>query len=87
MAWGNINIDINNATDIGAISIEEKGVAGGIATLGEDGLVPTSQLPEMGAVKSVNGQTGEIELYTYGTEMLVTGESPLADGIIYYQYK
>ena len=35
------------AVSLGAIPMAEKGVAGGVATLGSDGKVPQSQLPEM----------------------------------------
>ena len=34
-----------NATDVNAIPISEKGLAGGVATLNENGYVPSSQLP------------------------------------------
>lgn len=36
-----------DAEDVGAIAASEKGAAGGVATLGSDGKVPTTQLPEM----------------------------------------
>lgn len=52
-------------TDIGAVDVDLLGVANGVATLGADGLVPTSQLPAGsggGAVDSVNGQTGVVVL-------------------------
>ena len=35
------------ANDVGAIPASEKGTAGGVATLGADGKVPTGQLPAM----------------------------------------
>ena len=35
------------ANDVGAIPASEKGTAGGVATLGDDGKVPTGQLPDM----------------------------------------
>jgi len=35
------------AADLGAVSAKDKGKAGGIAGLGADGKVPSSQLPEM----------------------------------------
>ena len=35
------------ANDVGAIPASEKGTAGGVATLGDDGKVPTGQLPAM----------------------------------------
>jgi hypothetical protein len=47
---------------VGAIPASEKGKAGGVASLGSDGKVPAAQLPEIGAVKSVNGQTGAVVL-------------------------
>ena len=34
---------------VGAIPVNEKGSASGVASLGEDGKVPSAQLPEMGA--------------------------------------
>lgn len=37
----------HSAADVGAIPTSDKGKAGGVATLGSDGKVPTSQLPEM----------------------------------------
>ena len=65
------------------ITGEEKGVAGGVASLGADGLVLESQLPEIGAVKSVNGQTGEVVTVQVGTTELTDKVSPLADKVIY----
>ncbi|EMN60303.1 hypothetical protein [Leptospira interrogans] len=45
------------------IPITEKGVANGVATLGQDGLVPSSQLPPSAAsVTSVNGKIGIVIL-------------------------
>lgn len=76
-----------SASDVGAIPTSEKGAPNGVATLGEDGLVPENQLPEIGAVKSVNGFTGEIQLYTYGTEDITAGTSPLPTGTLYFVYE
>ncbi|EMS84038.1 hypothetical protein LEP1GSC073_2760 [Leptospira noguchii str. Cascata] len=64
-AMGN---DPNFATTItnlinSKIPLSQKGVASGVATLGTDGLVPSSQLPPSAAsVTSVNGQTGVVVL-------------------------
>jgi lysophospholipase L1-like esterase len=50
------------------IPLSQAGVAGGVATLGSDGLVPASQLPAgsgsggTGSVTSVNGKTGVVTL-------------------------
>ena len=49
------------ASDVGAIPTSQKGTAGGVATLGSDGKVPTSQLPEMdydaaGSAAAVQGK-------------------------------
>jgi hypothetical protein len=49
------------------IPLSQKGAAGGVATLGVNGLVPASQLPPSsggsgGAVDSVNGRTGAVTL-------------------------
>lgn len=49
----------------GKISSTEKGAANGVATLGADGKVPSSQLPTTSiSVNSVNGQTGTVVLTT-----------------------
>ena len=50
------------ASDLGAVSAADKGQAGGIAGLGDDGKVPSSQLPAMnyegkGAVDTHNKST------------------------------
>lgn len=57
------------ASDLGAVSAADKGKAGGIAGLGDDGKVPSSQLPEMnyegkGAVDTHNkSSTAHKELF------------------------
>ncbi|CAL9296879.1 phage tail protein [Streptomyces sp. SudanB25_2051] len=53
------------AADVGAIPSTAAGAAGGVATLGADGKVPTAQLPATsggGAVTSVNGKQGDVVL-------------------------
>ncbi|HZF90445.1 phage tail protein [Streptomyces sp.] len=53
------------AADVGAIPTTAAGSAGGVATLGPDGKVPTAQLPATsggGAVTSVNGKQGDVVL-------------------------
>jgi hypothetical protein len=50
-----------DAGDVGAVPATEKGAVNGVATLGTDGKVPSSQLPTLAdpnAVTSVNGQSG-----------------------------
>ncbi|EMO56013.1 hypothetical protein LEP1GSC161_0099 [Leptospira santarosai str. CBC1416] len=45
------------------IPLSQKGTTNGVATLGSDGKIPSSQLPpSSGAVTSVNGQTGIVVL-------------------------
>ncbi|MDO6383412.1 phage tail protein [Leptospira santarosai] len=45
------------------VPLSQKGATNGVATLGLDGKVPSSQLPpSSGAVTSVNGQTGAVTL-------------------------
>lgn len=65
------------AAQAGAIPASEKGAANGVATLGEDGKVPTAQLPDMDYAPS----------YTYGTEDLTAGTSPLETGKLYFVYE
>ncbi|MFF4738772.1 hypothetical protein ACFY2W_23245 [Streptomyces sp. NPDC001262] len=51
------------ASDVGALATAAAGMAGGVATLGPDGRVPTVQLPpSAGAVQSVNGYSGVVSL-------------------------
>ncbi|GGT31962.1 hypothetical protein [Streptomyces purpureus] len=52
-----------SATDVSAVAANQVGVAGGVAALGPDGKVPAAQLPATGgAVASVNGHTGVVNL-------------------------
>ncbi|MEU7163148.1 hypothetical protein AB0A70_00610 [Streptomyces morookaense] len=51
------------ASDVGALAATAAGAAGGLATLGPDGKVPSAQLPTAGgAVESVNDRTGRVQL-------------------------
>lgn len=53
------------AADALLIPLTQKGAASGVATLGSDGKVPTSQLPVITPpVSSVNGLTGDVSLST-----------------------
>jgi hypothetical protein len=54
------------ADDVGAISLSQKGVAGGVAELGEDGKVPSTQLPDV---------EEEVLVYTKMTDFPKTGEA------------
>ena len=55
------------ANDVGAIPAFEKGTAGGVATLGDDGKVPTGQLPAMDYVP--NSEKGAASgVATLGTD-------------------
>ena len=64
------------ANDVGAIPASEKGTAGGVATLGADGKVPTGQLPAMDYVQtSEKGVASGVA--TLGTDGKVpTGQLP-----------
>ena len=97
LSWNDINPDLENmltAENLNAIPVSEKGVASGVATLDESGKVPETQLPAIGgAVESVNGQVGVVELTAddvnaapaiqSGTEELVDGISELPYGVLY----
>lgn len=61
----------------GSIPSEEKGVAGGVATLDDEGKVPGSQLPAMDYAP----------MYTYGTTDLTAGTSPLESGKLHFVYE
>ena len=46
------------ASEVGAIPTTEKGASNGVATLGADGKVPESQLPEISSVKTFTATIG-----------------------------
>ena len=51
-AWAKAaNKPAYTASEVGAIPVTEKGVVSGVATLGEDGKVPSSQLPSLSAAE------------------------------------
>ncbi|MFE5662465.1 hypothetical protein ACFQ7W_00845 [Streptomyces niveus] len=69
------------AEDVGAIPSTQAGMAEGVATLDEDGLVPVEQLPATAAVvSSVNGQTGAVVLDADAVGALPTGQAVLLTG-------
>ena len=47
-----------SASDVGAIPAGEKGAVSGVASLGTDGKVPESQLPEISSVKTFTATIG-----------------------------
>jgi hypothetical protein len=62
---GDTGVVVLTASDVSAIPVSEKGANNGVATLGSDGLVPTSQLPTASggdSVSSVNGEIGVVVL-------------------------
>lgn len=63
--------------DMDYIPNSAKGIASGVATLDADGKVPADQLPTMDYAPS----------YTYGTEDLTAGTSPLETGRLYFVYE
>jgi len=67
---------------VSAILASEKGVANGIASLGADGLVPSSQLPPTSnAVNSVNGETGTVVLSALDVGAIPYAEKGAASGV------
>lgn len=69
-----------SAADVGAIPTTEKGAASGVATLGLDGLVPSTQLPTP-PVTSVNGETGAVSLSAADVGAVPTTEKGAANGV------
>nr|WP_290224179.1 hypothetical protein [Trichocoleus desertorum] len=61
------------------ISSAEKGAVNGVATLDTNGKVPTTQLPEFGAVQSVFGRTGVVaaESGDYNSDQIAEGVANL----------
>jgi len=74
---------ILNASDTGSIPASEKGSVNGVASLGADGLVPLTQLPELsgGDVASVNGMIGEVVLDATSVGAVGSSEKGIADGV------
>lgn len=64
------------AEQVGAIPSTEKGAAGGVATLGADGKVPSSQLPALGFTPRivVTAPTGSTVTCTKGSTVLTASE-------------
>lgn len=75
MIWDGIEEAIREIEEIDCIPNSAKGAAGGVASLGTDGKVPESQLPELGSTN------------LYGTEEYVDKVTPLADGVAYFMYE
>ena len=89
------------AAQAGAVPATEKGAAGGVATLGEDGKVPAGQLPAMDYAAKTHAAThasggsdpitpasiGAAPAYAYGTADLTAGTSALATGQLYFVYE
>ncbi|NJP74891.1 hypothetical protein [Streptomyces sp. C1-2] len=69
------------AEDVGAVAASSVGVANGVASLDETGLVPVEQLPAASAaVTSVNGQTGAVVLDAEDVGAVATGAAVLLTG-------
>lgn len=69
-----------SAANVGAVDTTEKGAAGGVATLGLDGKVPSGQLPAE-SVTSVNGETGAVSLSAADVGAIDATEKGAANGV------
>lgn len=68
--------------EIGAIGISQIGMANGVASLGNDGKVPSSQLPAMTIpVTSVNNKTGDVVLTPSDIGALGISQVGMANGV------
>lgn len=65
------------AAQVGAIPTSQKGAKNGVASLDANGKVSEGQLPPMDYAP----------VYTYGTEDLTAGTSPLETGKLYFVYE
>lgn len=70
---------IRSGAEKGATAVQKSSVGkpSGVASLGPDGKMPSEQLPEMNYAPA----------YTYGTEDLEAGVSPLPTGTLYFVYE
>ena len=55
---------ILTASDIGAISTSDKGIANGVATLGSDGKIPSSQIPSTSTGSTIHKAEFNMNLYS-----------------------
>ncbi|MEK2479652.1 hypothetical protein [Streptomyces noursei] len=70
------------AADVGAVPTAAAGAPGGVAQLDDAGRVPTTQLPSTtGAVASVNGKTGAVQLTAGDVGALATSTRGAAGGV------
>ncbi|MFK0296677.1 phage tail protein [Streptomyces sp. NPDC090442] len=70
------------ATDVGAVPTTAAGAPGGVAQLDDNGRVPATQLPPIGgAVASVNGKTGAVQLNADDVDALATSTRGAAGGV------
>ncbi|MFK0289951.1 hypothetical protein ACIQU6_05595 [Streptomyces sp. NPDC090442] len=70
------------AADVGAVPATAAGAPGGIAQLDDTGRVPATQLPStVGAVTSVNGKTGAVQLSADDVGALATSTRGTAGGV------
>ncbi|MFF2807469.1 collagen-like protein [Streptomyces sp. NPDC058000] len=70
------------AADVGAVPMAAAGARGGVAQLDDTGRVPATQLPPAaGAVGSVNGKTGAVQLAAADVGALATSTRGAAGGV------
>ncbi|MBP0456259.1 collagen-like protein [Streptomyces montanisoli] len=69
------------AVDVHAVPDTAPGAAGGVAQLGDDGKVPAAQLPTLGAVESVNEQTGAVVLDAADVQAIPAAEKGADNGV------
>lgn len=73
-----------SASDVGAVPSTYVGAAGGVASLGVDGKVPTSQLPPISAEGKANETTiAPVEDTTTATESHALGSIFYLEGVLY----
>ena len=77
----NLKLDIDNLS-ISKIGISQIGISGGVASLGNDGKVPSSQLPAMTIpVTSVNNKTGDVVLTSSDIGAIGISQVGMANGV------
>lgn len=69
-----------SASNVGAVDIASVGAAGGVASLGLDGKIPSGQLPAS-PVTSVNGETGAVSLSAADVGAVDTTAVGAANGV------
>ena len=88
MAWGTINTSTGSGSNIGdVVSVEQGGTGRTELTLNSYLVGNGTDMINLKLPEEVRTDIGAAPATCYGTEELIDGVSPLADGVIYVKYQ